>query len=46
MSVLAGKMSKDDKLNLMFDIYDRDRRGSISRTDMSEFMESMYAIAD
>ena len=25
MSVLAGKMNKTDKLNLMFDLYDRDR---------------------
>ena len=45
LSVLAGGLNRDDKLNLMFDIYDRDRSGSISRTEMSEFMESMCSVA-
>ena len=45
MTTLAGSVNKTDKMNIMFDLYDKDRSGTISRTEMSEFMESMYMLA-
>ena len=40
MTLLAGSVSKSEKMDLMFDLYDRNRNGRISRAEMSEFMQS------
>ena len=45
MTLLAGSLNKSDKMNLMFDLYDRNRSGRISRAEMSEFMQSMSLLA-
>ena len=45
LSVLAGNVKKNEKLSLMFEMYNTSGSDSISRQEMQRFMDSMFTVA-